>query len=90
MRDQICYLEEKHNRDKRSCKGPETGAQYIPSLIRIARRPAGDVRGAGEGHRGFCGPLRGPCLYPSEDCKQKSSLICLPRAARLEGGRESR
>ena len=90
MRDQICYLEEKHNRDESSCKGPETGAQYIPSLIRIARRPVGDVRGVGEGHRGFCGPLRGPCIYPSEGYKQRSSLICPPRAARLEGGRESR
>lgn len=45
MRDQICYLEEKHNRDESTCKGPETGVWDIPSLIRIVRRPVGDIKG---------------------------------------------
>lgn len=46
-RDQTCYLEEKHNRDESTCNGPETGVQCIPSLIRMARRPVDDIRGAG-------------------------------------------
>lgn len=90
MRDQICYLEEKHNRDESTCKGPETGVWDIPSLIRIVRRPVGDIKGRGKVTRGSVGLREDHVSDPPEGYKQRSSLICPSRAARLEGGRESR